>query len=579
MSPCPNCQREVAPDSSFCPTCGTPVVRGTADAGADPLIGQTVKGTYFVEGYLGGGGMGHVYRARHLTLDAPLALKILKRSLLADPSIVQRFQREARAASRLRHPNVVHVSDFGQMEDGTLFMVMEYVAGRSLARVIAEEFPLPEPRVVRIAEQILSALAEAHAAGILHRDLKPENVMLEARRHEQDLVKVLDFGIARIQLPGDQGATLTQAGLVCGTPGYMSPEQWSGDPLDARSDLYAIGCVLYELITGRLPLEARTPMEMVRKHLTEKVLPPSARREPGAVSPDLEAVVLQTLSTDRTLRPASADELRSLLLGCQLVVPAPGAGPAPRATVVLGTPSSTQQLPTPEHPASREPRPATPATVRLPTPAAVRAPTPARPTEPLREPSGIPGRRGQPRGAGPCAREPARPPGRRRSGGPARGRRRRLLADPRPGLDGSSCPRGPAPGACCEGGRPRAGAAARRRGGCARGSPGDCGPGLRRPCLGGGDADARHDGGSARRRGACGAHQARPAQAAIEDAHRDRERAGGPCAAPGACAGPPCRRAALRVAQQALRLHAAAGRRRKGHPDRQLRAAWRGGSR
>jgi len=250
------------------------------------------------------GGMGDVYRARHVTLDVPFALKILKKALLHDPAIVQRFHREARAASQLRHPNIVNVTDFGQTEDGTLYMVMEYVAGKSLARAIAEESPLSEQRIVHVGQQILSALAEAHASKVLHRDLKPENVMLESRRNEPDVAKVLDFGIAKIQGPGERGVTLTQAGLVCGTPGYMSPEQWSGEELDARSDLYSVGVILYEMLTGKLPFEAQTPMELVRKHLTEQVVPPSARRDGGLVSPDLEGLVMRTLSSAREDRPA-----------------------------------------------------------------------------------------------------------------------------------------------------------------------------------------------------------------------------------------------------------------------------------
>jgi hypothetical protein len=319
MATCPKCHHDVAPGASFCGSCGTAVVAVRPEGEPlDPFIGQTFKGTYFIEMHIGGGGMGDVYRARHVTLDVPFALKILKRALLHDPAIVQRFHREARAASQLRHPNIVNVTDFGQTEDGTLYMVMEYVAGRSLARVIAEEFPLSEQRVVHVGQQVLSALAEAHANRVLHRDLKPENVMLEPRRNEPDVAKVLDFGIAKIQVPGERGATLTQAGLVCGTPGYMSPEQWSGEELDARSDLYSVGVILYEMLTRRLPFEAQTPMELVRKHLTEQVVPPSRLRDGAAVSPDLEGLVLRALSVAREDRPASAEVMRDDLLACVL---------------------------------------------------------------------------------------------------------------------------------------------------------------------------------------------------------------------------------------------------------------------
>ncbi len=227
--------------------------------------------------------------------------------------MLHRFQREARAASRLRHPNVVSVTDFGQTEDGTLFMVMEYVTGRTLARVIAEDGPLPERRVVHIGAQILAALAEAHAHHILHRDLKPENVMIAARRDTADAVKVLDFGIAKLLAVGAAASTFTQAGLVCGTPGYMSPEQLRGDDVDARSDLFSVGVVLYEMLTHKLPFDVQTPMEMLHKQLSEPIPSPSSRRG-RPISPRLEALVLGVLSPSRDDRPSTADEMRARLL-------------------------------------------------------------------------------------------------------------------------------------------------------------------------------------------------------------------------------------------------------------------------
>jgi hypothetical protein len=320
MDSCAKCHVVVATGARFCAFCGAEVGPPWADrAPHDPFIGQTFKGTYFIQQRIGGGGMGDVYKAMHLTLEVPVALKILKRALLADPATVERFHQEARAASRLRHRNVIAVTDFGQTEDGTLYMAMEYVSGKSLARVIADEQPLPEQRVVRIGEQILSALAEAHANQILHRDLKAENVMVESRRNEPDLVKVLDFGIAKLLTPGGRGATLTQAGLVCGTPGYMSPEQWSGEQLDARSDLYSVGVILYEMLAGELPYGASSPMETLRKQFTEKPTRPSERRSGKRVSADLEALVMRAVATDRDERPASADEMRAALLSCVLL--------------------------------------------------------------------------------------------------------------------------------------------------------------------------------------------------------------------------------------------------------------------
>jgi serine/threonine-protein kinase len=387
MSTCSKCHRDAPAGALFCAFCGGAIAPDQPPGEPpDPFIGRTLKGTYFIQQKVGGGGMGQVYKATHVTLDAPVAVKILKKALLADPSVVQRFQREARAASRLRHPNVISVTDFGQIEDGTLFMAMEYVAGRNLARIIAEESPLAERRIVHIGAQILAALAEAHANDILHRDLKPENVMVEARRDEADSVKVLDFGIAKIQTADSGQSTLTQAGLVCGTPGYMSPEQWDGKDLDRRSDVYAVGVILYEMLTGKLPFEAQTPMEMVRKHLTEKPQPPSERRPDRVVSPDLEALVMRALEVDRELRPASAEEMRSELLAC--IVSADTSVPAqtdPPKTVVFQRPGRpTPGRPTSSRPPSQPPhRPATPGGTRRPTPGA--RPSSAVPREPRHE--------------------------------------------------------------------------------------------------------------------------------------------------------------------------------------------------
>lgn len=355
MPTCARCRRDVVAGAHFCGACGAPILPGRASGeAADPYIGQTVKGTYFIQRRVGGGGMGDVYRAVHVALDKPVALKLLKKSLLADATLVQRFYREARAASKLRHPNVIGVTDFGQTEDGTLFMAMEYLAGKSLARLIADEQPLSEKRIVPIGAQVLAALAEAHAAGILHRDLKPENVMIESRRDEPDSVKVLDFGIAKIlttEADADKTQTdLTLAGLVCGTPGYMSPEQWREETLDARSDLYAAGVLLYEMLTGSLPFEAATPLELVRKQLAERPRPPSARRAGGVVSDDLERLVMRALSPDRKDRPATAEEMRSDLLRCVLL-------PTPEVPGDVGDGDANETISLPRPPKRRVPSP------------------------------------------------------------------------------------------------------------------------------------------------------------------------------------------------------------------------------
>ncbi len=353
MRECPECRKAIEDAARFCPYCGA-ASAAAAPQNADPWIGQVVNGKFRVEALVGQGGMGRVYRARHLTLDRPVVLKMLHKDFSTDPQVVQRFQREARAASRLNHPNSIAVLDFGESEDGTLFMAMEFLAGRDLAKIVGGEFPLGEARIVRIGAQILSALAEAHAQGIIHRDLKPENVMIEPRRGEPDFVKVLDFGIAKITAPGANEPKLTQAGLVCGTPEYMSPEQARGAEIDARTDLYSMGVILYQLATGELPFQSDTPVGFLTKHLAEQPVP--ARQRWGDVSEALEAVISKAMEKDPARRFQSADEMREALLA---VDPASAGAPAPPASrssaPAAATPRATARAATPAPPAPSTP--------------------------------------------------------------------------------------------------------------------------------------------------------------------------------------------------------------------------------
>ncbi len=284
-------------------------------AEADEYIGKTLAKKYRVEALIGEGGMGKVYRARQLALDKPVVLKVLRQSLLSDERTVARFQREAKAASRLNHPNSISILDFGQAEDGALFIAMEFVPGQDLHQVLTREWPLPESRVVRIVSQVLSALSDAHGAGVIHRDLKPENIMVEQRRNDGDFVKVLDFGIAKItDSSGEDVPALTRAGFVCGTPEYMSPEQARGAQLDHRSDLYAVGVILYQLTTGLLPFESDSAVGFATKHLTEEPPPPSKRRPEARISPGMERLILRALSKDPNDRPANAEAFKAELI-------------------------------------------------------------------------------------------------------------------------------------------------------------------------------------------------------------------------------------------------------------------------
>ena len=227
---------------------------------------------------VGVGGMGRVYRAEQKALGRTVAVKVIHPHLVHDENASARFITEARAASALNHPNSVSIIDFGQTEDGLLYLVMEFLRGKDLARVVYEEGPLGFARIVNILKQVLAALAEAHHLGIIHRDLKPENIILERLRSGTDFVKVVDFGLAKVR--ATQASSITSPGIVCGTPDYMAPEQGRGDPIDARSDLYAVGVIMFRLLAGRLPFEGESATQVVLKHIT---LPPP---DPRRIAPD-----------------------------------------------------------------------------------------------------------------------------------------------------------------------------------------------------------------------------------------------------------------------------------------------------
>jgi eukaryotic-like serine/threonine-protein kinase len=325
---CPSCTTVSIPGAQFCASCGNALPREEA---GDRYLGSVVARKYRVEKLLGEGGMGRVYRATQLVLEKPVVLKLLHPGLQRDPRTVARFQREAKAASRLSHPNSIDVLDFGQSEDGALFIAMEFVDGRDLHQLLTDDWPLPETRVIRIVGQVLSALADAHQAGVIHRDLKPENVMVMARRGgETDVVKVLDFGIAKIIDPSrDGGPSLTRTGFVCGTPEYMSPEQAKGGQLDSRSDLYSVGVLLYQMVTRQLPFSSDSAMGYATKHLTEPPKPPNALRS-GSCSRELEAVILWALRKEPSERPQTAEAFLDALN----LLPAAEAVHAPRTARV-----------------------------------------------------------------------------------------------------------------------------------------------------------------------------------------------------------------------------------------------------
>ena len=291
------------------------------EPGHERLIGRTIAGKFVVEELLGAGAMGAVYRARQSALEKTVAIKVLHGELAHDATFAARFHREAKAASRLNHPNSMQVVDFGAEPDGLLYIAMEYLDGRSLHHVLREEWPLATARIADILMQALAALAVAHDMGVVHRDLKPENVMVLRSTDDdgrpKDLVKVCDFGIAKITdsraYSGEResNAPVTSAGFLVGTPEYMSPEQGRGERLDARSDLYSVGVVLFEMLTRRVPFEAENAIGVVLRHITEVPVRPSDLA-PG-VDRRLEAICLRALRKAPSERYSSAREMRAEL--------------------------------------------------------------------------------------------------------------------------------------------------------------------------------------------------------------------------------------------------------------------------
>jgi serine/threonine protein kinase len=311
MRSCPQCNSSCDDAHRFCPSCGFPIGKVAASPD-DPLIGRTLPGGYLILELVGVGGMGRVYRAEQTTLGRTVAVKIIHPHLVGEENTAARFITEARAASRLNHPNSVGIIDFGKTPDGQLYLVMEFLRGRDLARVTHEDGALPFRRIVDLLRQTLAALAEAHSENIIHRDLKPENIILEPVRSGGDFVKVVDFGLAKMRAETQQPG-ITSPGIVCGTPEYMSPEQARGDPLDARSDLYSVGVILYQLVSGRLPFEADSPTQVVLAHLTD--IP----RDPREVAPErqipkpLVDVTLKALAKDPKDRFQDSDAFSSEL--------------------------------------------------------------------------------------------------------------------------------------------------------------------------------------------------------------------------------------------------------------------------
>ncbi len=288
--------------------------------------------------------MGSVYRARQAGLDKIVAIKVLHRELLAEPTFATRFKREATSASRIDHPSSLRVLDFGEEPDGLLYIAMEYLEGRTLFKVLREEAPLAPARIVDLSRQILAALAVAHDLGIVHRDLKPENVIILPGKDDDggasEHVKVCDFGIAKLQTDSEAAEKLTVEGSIVGTPEYLSPEQARGGQLDARSDLYSMGIILFEMLTGAPPFRGDSPLAIVLKHL-DSVPPPPSSLTPS-VDLKLEAVCLKALSKAPADRYGSAREMRAALMtDIPDATAPPAASRAANLLVMTETPPET----------------------------------------------------------------------------------------------------------------------------------------------------------------------------------------------------------------------------------------------
>jgi len=317
---CPQCGEELKENARFCSGCGlsfasfnTPGKRAhahdEAEAQADPLLGQVLDGKYFLSLFLDKGAMGSVYRAKRIHIGDEVAIKVLHRKWVIDEAMLERFRREARAAAQLRHPNIVSIIDLSEARgaDAPAYIVMELIEGESLRKLLRRERRFGPERAVSLMRDICAGVGAAHRKGIFHRDLKPDNVIViapdEDREHET--VKVVDFGIAKLRDAAGV-RTLTETGMVVGTPLYMSPEQCRGEALDARADVYSLGSMVYEMLAGTPPFAAETPTGLIARHLFDTVPP---LPESSGATPALAAVVMRSLAKDRDERQRDATEL------------------------------------------------------------------------------------------------------------------------------------------------------------------------------------------------------------------------------------------------------------------------------
>jgi serine/threonine-protein kinase len=357
MKVCPACRTDYGGGEVFCPVDATRLVTTSQMTASpldpdDPLIGTVLAGRYVIERRIGEGGMGLVYEGLHRDIDKRVAVKVLRDDLSRRPEVVARFRREARSASRIGHENIVDISDFGETTRGASYFVMEFLEGEDLANVLGREGNISAERACNIVLQCCRALSATHEKGIVHRDIKPENIFLTLRDGVDDFVKIVDFGIAKmsdIETDGAPGRKLTKTGMIFGTPEYMSPEQAAGKELDHRVDVYALGIILYECISGRVPYEGDTFMGVLTQHLFAE-LPSIHDTNPNAhLSEELELVIRKALAKDRDERYSDTAELAEAIEAAKegRLSPATAAAPpmvtAPKTLSYLDLPTKKRR--------------------------------------------------------------------------------------------------------------------------------------------------------------------------------------------------------------------------------------------
>jgi serine/threonine-protein kinase len=334
-----------------------------APVAADPYVGREIANQFRILEKIGSGGMGSVYKAEQPDMRRFVAVKILHPRYLSRPDLVSRFRREARAMSHLQHPNTAKVYLYGQLDDGACYFVMEYLAGRNLAQTVRAEGPMSPERAIAIMSQVCGALAEAHAQGIVHRDLKPENIFLTNLGGIADYPKVLDFGLAKVtereMRPGS--LILTQEGMVFGTPEFMSPEQARGEKLDGRSDIYSLGIILFELLTGKLPFDAAQPMEFIQRHIKDAPMTLQQRAPSRSFPPGLSEAIDKALAKKPQDRFQTANELaqalRDVIARPQPSTPPPAASVPPAQPVAPAFSPASQPVMPAVQPIQAQPAP------------------------------------------------------------------------------------------------------------------------------------------------------------------------------------------------------------------------------